>query len=568
MGISPFFLLQFSLYNPLLMPMSNPLYASHTYAALLEQAKALQQSDIAELFTIEPKRANLFSIEAAGLFLDYSKHLLSEDAKQTLLDLADHAKLTLAIDQLFKGVRINSTEHRAALHTALRIPRGKTTYFEDNDDLLTQISTAQTNMAQLCQKIRDKAWLGFTNKAITHVVNIGIGGSDLGPKMAVNALSAHKTTDLDFYFVSTMDASQMVAILNKLNPETTLFIIASKTFSTPETLKNGQLAKAWLLEHGASTQTLPLHFIAITQHADRAMAFGIHPHHILPLWEWVGGRFSLWSPIGFSIALSIGMERFNELLAGAHAMDEHFRSQALEHNMPVILALLTFWYTEFFSAKTQAILPYDARLEYLVAYLQQLEMESNGKGTQHNNDTVRYATSPITWGGIGTNGQHAFHQLLHQGTHLNPIDLLAVINPDHPHPTQHQTLLSHFFAQSQALFSGCSEAQAIEQLLKKGYSAKEAARLAPHLMMPGNRPHSLILLPDLSPFHLGALIALYEHKVFVLGTLWNINSFDQWGVELGKELATQIEPLLTSSNQHHAPIALESALRFYRKNRK
>ncbi len=546
--------------------MSNPLFATAAYQTLLQEAKALSNLSLQDLFQADPQHAHRCTLEAAGLFLDYSKNLINKDVLALLLELTEEVRLPQAIDQLFSGIKINSTEHRAALHVALR-RQSKQPLLLDGEDIVPAIEDAIEKMTAICQKIHTQTWLGFTHKPITDVVNIGIGGSDLGPKMVVHALAPYHKKIIQMHFISNIDGAQISDTLATLNPETTLFIISSKTFTTTETLTNGLTAKKWLFDHGAKETDLPLHFIAATSNADKAMHFGIHPHHILPLWEWVGGRFSLWSAIGLPIALTIGMDHFFALLHGAHQMDQHFQTAPFEKNMPVILALLCFWYTQFFNAKTHAVLPYDHRLRYFTAYLQQLEMESNGKRTQRNSLEVDYATCPILWGDVGTNGQHAFHQLLHQGTHLNPIDFIAAINPHHAYAHQHQQLLAHCLAQSQALFAGCTLEAAEKKLHAKRLSEKEIARLAPHLTMPGNRPHNLILMPKLTPTHLGALIALYEHKVFVLGTLWNINSFDQWGVELGKELAHTFLATLQGQTAVGTANALAEVITYYHRQK-
>lgn len=548
--------------------MSNPLYTTHAYSKLLEYSPTLLQADIGELFN-DPKRASQYNIEACGLFLDYSKQRLDNETRQALIELTESIKLPLMIRQLFEGEKINSSEHRAALHTALRQAEPSLISVFDKPDELAQIAVVHQKMRQIAERIQTKKMLGFTQKPIQHIIHIGIGGSELGPKMVLHALKPFSLPDIRIDFVSTLDAAQIQDTLATAQPETTLFIIASKTFSTRETLDNADIAKNWLLKSGAKAHELSQHFIAITQCADKAMNFGVDPQHILPIWDWVGGRFSVWSAIGLPIAISLGMDHFEAFLKGAQAMDEHFKTSAFANNMPVMLALLSFLATEFFNAKTEAILPYDYRLQFLVSYLQQLHMESNGKQTQHNDEPVNYATSPIIWGDIGTNGQHAFHQLLHQGTHTQSIDFIASVQASHSLEKQHEALLANLFAQSQTLYLGCTEAQAIEQLRKSGYSDKDALRLAPHLMMPGNRPHNILLLSKLDPYHLGALIALYEHKVFVLAALWNINPFDQWGVELGKKLATQLESTLNvEATKEKTPPSLLAALRFYHQKKK
>ncbi|EKD75607.1 MAG: hypothetical protein ACD_44C00084G0001 [uncultured bacterium] len=523
--------------------MPHPLFNTPCYSALLIQAQALSHQTILDLFSQDLERSHCFSIENEGLIFDFSKNLIDKKTLNLLLELTELVELKQGITQLFSGEKINSTEQRAVLHTALR-DQTKQSLSLHGSDISASITGMQKKINEICQKIQDQAWLGFSKKPITNIVNIGIGGSDLGPKMVVDALTPYHLSGRRCHFVSNLDISHISDLLSTLSAGTTLFIVTSKTFSTAETLSNANFAKQWLLQQGATQETLASHFIAVTSCPEKAIAFGLHPEHILTFSDWVGGRFSLWSAVGLPIALAIGMPAFYALLSGAHQMDQHFYTQTFEKNIPILLALMSFWYTQFFNSKTQAILPYDYRLKHFPAYLQQLEMESNGKSVQCNNEKIDYPTCPIIWGDIGTNSQHSFHQLLHQGTHFNPIDFIVTLNPHHEHLHSHKQLLANCFAQSQALLQGCTEQQALERLLKQGYSEKEATQLAPHLVMPGNRPHNLISLHKLTPSHLGALIAAYEHKVFVLGRLWNINSFDQWGVELGKILANDILPTL------------------------
>ncbi|MBI5448182.1 MAG: glucose-6-phosphate isomerase [Gammaproteobacteria bacterium] len=548
--------------------MTAPTFTSSaTYQTLQQQAKILANTSLSALFTHHPQRASLFSLEGAGLLFDYSKNLLDTTTLNLLIDLADSVSLPQAIEHYFSGTKINSTEQRAALHTALR-SGNKQALYVDGKNIRPSIHATLEKMGFICDQIQDGIWRGFTGKPITDVVNIGIGGADLGPKMASCALTPYHQPSLTCHFVSNMDGSDIHAALAKLCPETTLFIVSSKTFTTVETLTNAHTAKQWLLQQAHfHPSDLDKHFIAITSQPDKAIQFGISPSHILPLWDWVGGRFSVWSAVGLPLALSIGMKHFRAFLQGAQQMDEHFRTQPLRQNMPVLLGLISFWYTHFLNAKTHAILPYDHHLRYLVSYLQQLEMESNGKQKKHNGEQVAYTTCPIIWGDVGTNGQHAFHQLLHQGTHLNPLDFIVAINPHHPYTEQHQQLFAHCLAQSHAFVVGCTEEEAAHKLRQRGLAETDIKRLSPHLVMAGNRPHNIILLPKLTPAHLGALIALYEHKVFVLGTLWNINSFDQWGVELGKEFAIKLLPALQSKDASDIPASLSSVVHYYHRHK-
>lgn len=485
-----------------------------------------------DLFAEDPKRFDEFSLKVAGLFLDYSKNRITSETMNLLEQLTAAANLTQHIEQMFGGGIVNTTEQRAVLHTVLRSP--------DSDP---EIHATLKRMYALADAIREGKRKGFSKKAFTDIVNIGIGGSDLGPAMVIAALTPYTSSKLNYHFVSNVDGTHIAETLKHLNPETTLFIIASKTFTTQETLCNANTAREWL-EQKMSVKDVAKHLLAVTAKPERAVEFGIDAESVYPFWDWVGGRYSLWSAIGISIVIAIGPENFQKLLAGAHAMDDHFHHAKAKQNMPIILALLSIWNNDFLGAKTQAILPYDQYLYLLPSYLQQLEMESNGKRVMLDGTPVTCATSPIIWGAAGTNGQHAFHQLLMQGTQMVPADFIVPLESHNPLGQHHLFLFANCLAQSQALMQGRSEAEIIKELIADGMDETAAKKLAPHKVVPGNIPSNTITMNKVTPETLGALIALYEHKVFVQGVIWGINSFDQWGVELGKQLTKNIIPTL------------------------
>lgn len=511
-----------------------------------------------DLFAEDPKRFEKFSLNAAGLLLDYSKNRLVSETIDQLCQLAYARHLPEKIRALFKGAAVNSTENQSAMHIALRDLTSHSIYL-NNQDILSEVREYLKKMYLYAEKVQQKKWLGYTGVPITDIVNIGIGGSNLGPAMVCEAMSAFKSSDIRCHFVSNADSQNISYVLKNLHPATTLFIVSSKSFRTKETLLNAKTAKQWFSKSTASPQLLKNHFLAVTAQPQLAKEFGIHPEHIFKLWNWVGGRYSIWSAIGLPLMFLIGTRQFKEFLAGAHAMDQHFASAALKQNMPVILGLLGIWHTNFFGARTHAILPYCESLKRLPIYLQQLEMESNGKSVTQSGQLVRYHTSPIIWGAVGTNGQHAFHQLLHQGTQMVPVDfILPLVNSSSI--AAHQNLLaSSCLSQSQALMQGKTHLEAYQELIAMGYSEKQAKQLAPHKTLPGNRVSNTIVLQTLTPYTLGALLALYEHKVYVQSVIWNINCFDQWGVELGKQLGDDILEglssgklleMLDSSTQH------------------
>lgn len=496
--------------------------SSPALAALTQHATEARSWALVDLFKQDAQRAPAFSIEAAGLLLDFSKNHLRQDTLNLLTDFARERGVEDLRDAMLAGERINTTEHRAALHTCLRLPPD-TSFIFDGHNISADIQAVLSRMSAFAEKIRDGSWKGFTGERITDIVNIGIGGSDLGPAMTCAALRTYAHPDLRLHFLSNVDGHAADALLSALNPKTTLFIVASKTFTTMETMRNAEVARAWLLQY-VQPADLTKHFVAVSTNTDAVREFGIDPVNMFPFWDWVGGRYSIWSAIGLPLLLAIGIDAFREFLAGAHRMDEHFRTAPLGANMPAILALTGFWYRQFFATTSHLIAPYHQDLHLFPAYLQQLEMESNGKQVTRDGHAVAMPTAPVTWGSVGTNGQHAYFQLLHQGTDLIPVDFIIALKPAHPNKEQHKALLANALAQAEALMCG---------------SASDSS-LPPHRVFQGNRPSSMLVLPALDPASLGALIALYEHKTFVQGVLWNINSFDQWGVELGKTLANRI----------------------------
>ena len=506
------------------------------------------KSHIRDLFANDPDRFDKFSIRLDWMLLDYSKNKINEETRKLLCELADEAGLKDSIDALFDGDQINVTEGRSVLHTALR-NRTDQPVMVDAQDVMPDIRLVQAQMTTFVDKVHSGKWLGYTGKVITDVVNIGIGGSDLGPHMVAQALKPYASPSLRVHFVSNIDPSDIVETLRPLDPQTTLFVIASKTFTTLETLTNAHSARDWLLKDADDYAAVAKHFVALSTNTEAVSDFGIDPSNMFVFWNWVGGRYSLWSSIGLSIALAIGMEGFKDLLEGAHAMDEHFRATPFAENIPVLMALVGIYNSNFLGAESHAVLPYDQYLSLLPAYLQQADMESNGKSTSRDGIPIDYQTGPIVWGEPGTNGQHAFYQLLHQGTRLVSSDFIASIESQNPKGEHHPLLLSNFLAQTEALMRGKTLDEVEKELADKGISAAEIAHLAPHKTFEGGRPTNTILLQKLTPFSLGALIATYEHKIFVQGAIWNINSFDQWGVELGKELARVIAPELNPNNE-------------------
>src|SRR5579859_8063736 len=520
------------------------LTESPAWRALAAHRDAMLSLHLRELFAADAKRFERFSLELGDVLVDYSKNRVTEETMKLLFDLARQARVFDWRDRMFAGDKINRTEDRAVLHVALR-NRSNRPILVDGKDVMPEVNAVLTKMREFTTAVRSGAWKGHTGKRITDIVNIGIGGSDLGPTMASLALKPYWQPGLRAHFVSNVDGTQMVEALKEVNPEQTLFVVESKTFTTQETLMNARSARTWLVEKLGSEAAVPKHFVAVSTATAEVVKFGIDPKNMFGFWDWVGGRYSLWSAIGLPIALLVGMDAFEELLSGGHATDEHFRSAPLEKNVPVVLAMLGVWYSNFFGASTHAILPYDQYMSRFAAYFQQGDMESNGKRVTRDGRFVEdYTTGPIVWGEPGTNGQHAFYQLLHQGTRLVSCDFLAPLETHHPLNLHHQVLLANYFAQTEALMRGKTSDEARAELEAQKLPPARVAELVPHKTFPGNRPTTSILFTKLTPRTLGMLIALYEHKIFVQGVVWEIFSFDQWGVELGKQLAKKIEPEL------------------------
>lgn len=513
---------------------------------LLLHQKTMAKISLQKLFNEQPERFNNFSLTVENILFDFSKNHITEETIDLLLQLANAQGLTEKIPALFRGAIVNQTENRPALHTALRQPETNELLL-NNKNIIADIHTVKNKMANFSLEVLQGTWRAYTGDRITDIVNIGIGGSDLGPALVVEALAAFNQHKIQSHFVSNMDGQHIHEILKKLHPKNTLFIISSKSFTTQETLHNFKIAREWLHHYYPDPKAFQHHFIAVTWNQLAAHQLGFEPQQIFPIWDWVGGRYSLWSAVGLPIACAIGMDKFNELLAGAYAADLHFQNTDLRHNMPVILALMDIWYSNFFRAKSKAILPYDQMLKRLPAYLQQAEMESNGKSVSQSGSILDYSTAPIVWGDVGTNSQHAFHQLLHQGSQLVPVDFIVAAKKHHPYQEQQQLLLANCLAQAQALAFGQQKTQIYRNLLENGLAKNEANNLAQHQAIPGNRPSNMFILPELTPFHLGFLLAVYEHKIFVQSVIWDINPFDQWGVELGKKLANTILPALQNS---------------------
>ncbi|WP_215224819.1 glucose-6-phosphate isomerase [Echinicola shivajiensis] len=491
----------------------------------------------------DASRFDQYSIKFEDILLDYSKNRVDAKVMSTLFELAKETDLPSAIEAMFAGEHINQTENRAVLHTALR-NRSNSSIKVDGKDVMPEVNGVLAQMKEFADKINAGEWKGYTGKPIKSLVNIGIGGSDLGPVMVTEALKPYQNENLDIHFVSNVDGTHIAETLKKVDPETTLFFIASKTFTTQETMTNAHSARSWFLEAAKDESAIAKHFVALSTNAEAVAAFGIDTKNMFAFWDWVGGRYSLWSAIGLPIACAIGFDNFEKLLEGAHAMDNHFKGTELGSNIPVILALIGIWNTNFLGASSEAILPYDQYLHRFAAYFQQGNMESNGKYVSRNGEKVDYTTGPIIWGEPGTNGQHAFYQLIHQGTHLIPCDFIAPAISHNPVGDHHVKLLSNFFAQTEALMNGKSLEEVKAELKAAGKSEEEIAKLAPHKVFEGNRPTNSILVKRVDPYTLGALVAMYEHKIFVQGAIWNIFSFDQWGVELGKVLAKNILPEL------------------------
>jgi glucose-6-phosphate isomerase len=521
------------------------LTQSPAWQALAQHHAAIRDVPMREMFGKDPARFERFSLELGDILIDYSKHRATSETMALLVDLARQARVAEWRDRMFSGERINRTENRAVLHVALR-NRSARPILVDGVDVMPGVREVLAKMRNFTETVRSGAWRGHTGKRITDIVNIGIGGSDLGPMMVSQALRPYWQAGFRAHFVSNVDGTHLAEALREVSPETTLFVVVSKTFTTQETLLNAESARAWLVDKLGTQAAVPKHFVAVSTATAQVQKFGIDAANMFGFWDWVGGRYSLWSAVGLSIALLVGMDNFEELLEGGHLVDEHFCHAPLEQNAPVIMAMLGVWYSNFFGAHTHAILPYDQYLSRFAAYFQQGDMESNGKRVDREGSPVAYTTGPIVWGEPGTNGQHAFYQLLHQGTHLVPCDFLAPLETHNPLGRHHEVLLANFFAQTEALMRGKTLEEARAELEASGESPARVAELAAHKTFPGNRPTTSLLVTKVAPRTLGEIIALYEHKIFVQGIVWDIHSFDQFGVELGKQLARKIEPELAA----------------------
>lgn len=514
-----------------------------SWKKLKEHADWMTGAHIRKLFTLDPERFEKYSLRFEDILFDYSKNIVTDETMELLTGLASECQVQQAIEAMFTGEHINETEDRAVLHTALRNISNEPIY-DNGKDVMPEVNAVLEKMKNFAAKIHSGEWTGYTGKKIKYIVNIGIGGSDLGPVMVTEALKYYQVKGIEPFFVSNVDGTQIAETLKKVTPEETLFLIASKTFTTQETMTNAHTARDWFMKSAEDEEHIKKHFVALSTNEKDVIRFGIDPDNMFEFWDWVGGRYSLWSAIGLSIVLSIGYDNFHQLLSGAHAADQYFRQTNFMENIPVIMALIGIWYGNFFDAQTEAILPYDQYMHRFAAYFQQGNMESNGKYVDRMGEPVQWQTGPIVWGEPGTNGQHAFYQLIHQGTKLIPCDFIAPAISHNPLGEHHAILLSNFFAQTEALMNGKTEEEVVEELTKAGKSHEEIARLAPFKIFQGNKPTNSFLLKEITPYSLGSLIALYEHKIFVQGIIWDIFSFDQWGVELGKQLAKNILPEL------------------------
>ena len=529
-----------------MLPTINPTQ-TNAWKELENYFATFKGTQMKDMFAKDSQRAAKYSLQFEDIFVDFSKNLIDEKVMSLLLKLAEECGLKDAIEAEFTGEKINKTEKRSVLHIALR-NRSNSPIYSDGKDVMPDVNRVLAQMKEFSEKIISGEWKGYTGKAIKSIVNIGIGGSDLGPLMVTEALKPYKKPNITSYFVSNIDGTHMAETLKKVDPETTLFIVASKTFTTLETMTNAQTAKDWFLKAAKDEKAVAKHFVALSTNAKAVSEFGIDTNNMFEFWDWVGGRYSLWSAIGLSIACNIGFENFQELLEGAHAMDKHFRNTEFSKNLPVILALIGIWYNNFYGAETEAILPYDQYMHRFSAYFQQGNMESNGKYVDRNGKEVSYQTGPILWGEPGTNGQHAFYQLIHQGTKMIPCDFMAPAISQNPIGDHHPKLLANFFAQPEALMMGKTAEQVTAELKKQGKSDEDIAMLLPFMVFKGNIPTNSILFKKLTPRTLGSLIAMYEHKIFTQGIIWNIFSFDQWGVQLGKQLANVILPELKNND--------------------
>ncbi|WQW54889.1 glucose-6-phosphate isomerase [Helicobacter pylori] len=526
-----------------------------TYPKLLKHYEEIKEVHMRDWFFKDKERASRYFVQLESLSLDYSKNRLNDTTLKLLFELANDCSLKEKIEAMFKGEKINTTEKRAVLHTALR-SLNDTEILLDNMEVLKSVRSVLKRMRAFSDSVRSGKRLGYTNQVITDIVNIGIGGSDLGALMVCTALKRYGHPRLKMHFVSNVDGTQILDVLEKINPASTLFIVASKTFSTQETLTNALTARKWFVERSGDEKHIAKHFVAVSTNKEAVQQFGIDEHNMFEFWDFVGGRYSLWSAIGLSIMIYLGKKNFNALLKGAYLMDEHFRNAPFESNLPILMGLIGVWYINFFQSKSHLIAPYDQYLRHFPKFIQQLDMESNGKRISKKGETIPYDTCPVVWGDMGINAQHAFFQLLHQGTHLIPIDFIASLDKKPNAKGHHEILFSNVLAQAQAFMKGKSYEEALGELLSKGLDKDEAKDLAHHRVFFGNRPSNILLLEKISPSNIGALVALYEHKVFVQGVIWDINSFDQWGVELGKELAV---PILQELEGHKSNAYFDSS---------
>jgi glucose-6-phosphate isomerase len=538
---------------------------SPAWQALIQHRRKIGELHMRDLFAQDPQRFERFSLRLGDILFDFSKNRITAETMRLLFDLARQADLARWIEAMFTGQKINATEGRAVLHIALR-NRSNDPIFVDGRDVMPEVNRVLQKMRSFSEAVRSGVWKGFTGKPVTDIVNIGIGGSDLGPKMVCEALKPYARQDLRAHFVSNVDSTDLAEALKKLDPETALFLVASKTFTTQETMTNAHSARQWFLAAAGDESAIARHFAAMSTNAEAVSRFGIDTRNMFEFWDWVGGRYSLWSAIGLSIALYLGMDRFEELLSGAHEVDRHFHTAPFEQNIPVIMGLLGVWYSNFFDAETHAILPYDQYLAHFPAYFQQGDMESNGKSVTRQGERVGCSTGPVIWGQPGTNGQHAFYQLIHQGTRLIPCDFLAAATSHNPLGEHHPILISNFLAQTEALMRGKTPAEARAELEAAGITGAQLDLLVPAKTFPGNKPTNSFFYPKLTPHVLGGLVACYEHKIFTQGVIWNINSYDQWGVELGKQLAQAILPeLKTAGDAGDHDSSTNGLLSFYKK---
>ncbi|MGZ8551519.1 MAG: glucose-6-phosphate isomerase [Chitinophagaceae bacterium] len=530
-----------------MLPKINPVNTK-AWSLLKEHFAEMSSVKMRELFSADKNRFPQFSVQYDDILFDYSKNIITGKTMQLLLQLAGECKLKEAIGDMFNGDIINATEHRSVLHTALR-NFSKNPVYAEGHNVMPEVKKILRKMKSFCEAVHNGEHRGYTGKRIRYIVNIGIGGSDLGPLMVTEALKPYKVEDIETFFVSNIDGTHIAETLKKIKPERTLFLVASKTFTTQETMTNAHTAREWFLKTAKDEKHVAKHFAALSTNEKEVVKFGIDKNNMFEFWDWVGGRYSLWSAIGLSIALTIGYKNFEQLLKGGHSADNHFQNTAFEKNIPVLMALTGLWYNNFFGSQTEAILPYDQYMHRFAAYFQQGNMESNGKSVDRNGEPVEYSTGPVIWGEPGTNGQHAFYQLIHQGTPLIPCDFIAPAQSHNPTGDHHQKLLSNFFAQTEALMNGKSEEEAGKELEKQGLTPEQIAKLLPFKIFAGNKPTNSFLIKKITPFTLGQLIALYEHKIFTQGIIWNIYSFDQWGVELGKQLANRILPELENNDK-------------------